>query len=162
MRPLTSLALLPTLQEYAYYQDSIRNYTKQIGDWAGAEAYPGNNQCEVCCWAGTGTKVLVDGEEHEPPELQVLADFCQKLGHFIKCSMLLRLPHPNQRHYITQEAALQALPENMRAAAEALGRTAAAPASDEHATCSDHRAATESGRQSQQVCRLVVTCWLFS
>jgi hypothetical protein len=141
------------MQEYAYFHDSIRNYAKQIGDRAGAEAFPANNQCDVCCWSGSGITVTVDEEEREAPGLQVMMDCCMKLGHFAKCATPLHLPHPNQRHYITQEVALQALPEGMRAAAEALGRTAADPANDEHVTCSDHRAATESGSLKQRVSR---------
>lgn len=137
------------MQEYTYYLDSTRNFGKQIGSGSG---YPIDRiDCDVCRWAGSGITVTVDGEECRPPALQVLTDFCMKLGHFSKCSIPLDLPHPNQRHYVTQEAARQALPEGMRAAAEALGRTAAPPASDEHATCSDHRAATESGRLRKEV-----------
>ena len=74
-----------------------------------------------------------------------------KLDHFSKCgTSLLDIPHPNQQRYVTQAAAGQSLPEDVRAAAAEMGRAAPAPA-DAGPGCSDHRAATYSGRLSKAV-----------
>ena len=101
-----------------------------------AEGYPAGNiaACPVCCWAGQGVTVSVGGKDYIHPGVQFLLDFCFKVD----------IPHPNQRYYVTQAVAGQALPEEMAAAAAELGAAAGPPATDHG--CSDHTAAEESGQ----------------
>ena len=91
----------------------------------------------MCCWAGQGVNVTVGGQECVHPGVQLLLDFCFKLVHARKCgSSEVDIPHPNQRHYVTQVVAGEA--------AE-LGAAAGPPATDHG--CSDHTAAVEWGQQ---------------
>lgn len=144
--PRLTLCLMPnpSPQEWTLYGDAIKSYAKQISDRAGGSCYPDGNlaTCPVCCWTGQDVTVSVDGEECRPPRVQFLVDFCMKLVHARKCgSSDVDIPHPNQRHYVTQAAAGQALPEDVAAAAAELG-TATGPAPTDHG-CSDHAAAVE-------------------
>jgi len=145
------------LQEWTLYCDATRDFAKQIGDRA--PGYPDGKlaPCPACCWAGQDVTVSVDGQDCSPPGLQVLVDFCMKLVHARKCgSSELDIPHTNQRYYVTQAVAGQALPEAVAAAAAELGAAAAPPAADRG--CSDHVAAVEWSRERLAVRARFMLC----